>query len=62
VPGGGTVMIVVIFEVGPILEKAERYFDLAGVFKLELEKVDGFISVERLQSLTTEGKYLSFSF
>ena len=55
-------MIVVIFEEGPILEKAERYFDLTGVFKLELEKVDGFISVERLQSLTTEGKYLSFSF
>ena len=55
-------MIVVIFEVGPILEKAERYFDFNGVFKVELEKVDGFISVERLQSLTAEGKDLSFSF
>ena len=41
-------MIVVIFEVGPILEKAERYFDLTGVFKLDLEKIERFISVERL--------------
>ena len=31
-------MIVIIFEVGPILEKAERYFGLTGVFKLELMK------------------------
>ncbi len=46
-------MIVVIFEMGPILEKAERCFDLAGIFRLELEKVDGFISVVRLQSLNT---------
>jgi len=55
-------MIGVIFEVEPIPEKAERYFELAGALKAELEKIDGFISVERFQSLTTEGKYLSLSF
>ncbi len=55
-------MIAVIFEVEPIPEQADRYFQLAGALKSELEKVDGFVSVERFQSLTTEGKYLSLSF
>lgn len=55
-------MIVVIFEVEPVPEKAGRYFELAGALKAELEQVDGFISVERFQSLTTDGRYLSLSF
>jgi heme-degrading monooxygenase HmoA len=55
-------MIVVIFEVEPIPSEVDRYFDLAAALKPELEKVDGFISVERFESLTTEGKYLSLSF
>ncbi len=55
-------MIAVMFEVQPAEGRAERYFELAGQLKSELEKVDGFISVERFQSLTDAGKYLSLSF
>ena len=55
-------MIAVIFEVEPHPEQAERYFELAAALKAELEQVEGFLSVERFQSLTTEGKYLSLSF
>jgi len=55
-------MIAVIFEVTPDPDNAGRYFDLAAELKPELEQVDGFISVERFQSLVDEGKYLSLSF
>ena len=55
-------MIAVIFEVEPKPGQAQAYFDLAAVLRPELEKVDGFISVERFHSLTTEGKYVSLSF
>ena len=54
-------MIVVIFEVEPAAGQADRYFELAAGLRDELQKVDGFISVERFQSLTCEGKYLSLS-
>jgi heme-degrading monooxygenase HmoA len=55
-------VIAVIFEVWPADGKAAQYFDLAAALKPDLERVDGFISVERFQSLTTPGKYLSVSF
>ena len=58
-------MIAVIFEVEfdpEAPDKQERYFALAAGLKPELEKVDGFISVERFQSLVSEGKYVSLSF
>jgi len=55
-------VIVVIFEVWPAEGKAQEYFDLAAALKTDLEKVDGFVSVERFESLTTKGKYLSLSF
>ena len=55
-------MYAVIFEVEPNDGRAERYFELAALLKPELEKVDGFISVERFESLTTKGKFLSLSF
>ncbi|MEM7224877.1 MAG: antibiotic biosynthesis monooxygenase [Pseudomonadota bacterium] len=55
-------MIAVIFEVQPHPDRAARYFELAAGLKAELEQVDGFLSVERFQSLTTEGKFLSLSF
>jgi heme-degrading monooxygenase HmoA len=55
-------MIAVIFEVKLEEERSQRYFDLAAALRPELEKVDGFISVERFQSLVNEGKYLSLSF
>ncbi len=41
--------------------KEAGYFDLAGQLRPELEKVDGFVSVERFESLAQKGKYLSMS-
>jgi heme-degrading monooxygenase HmoA len=55
-------MFAVIFEVQPRAGRAQDYLDIAAALKPELEKIDGFISVERFQSLTTEGKLLSLSF
>jgi heme-degrading monooxygenase HmoA len=55
-------VIAVIFEVWPTEGRAEEYFDLAARLKPELERIDGFISVERFQSLTTPGKFVSLSF
>jgi heme-degrading monooxygenase HmoA len=55
-------VIAVIFEVWPAEGRATEYFDLAALLKAELEHIDGFISIERFESLTTKGKYLSLSF
>ena len=55
-------MIAVIFEVWPAEGRAGEYFDTAAALKGDLEKIDGFISVERFESLVTKGKYLSLSF
>ncbi|XHS79759.1 antibiotic biosynthesis monooxygenase family protein [Burkholderiaceae bacterium UC74_6] len=55
-------MIAVIFEVEPAPGRAERYFELAGQLKEQLVQLDGFISVERFESLTTPGRFLSLSF
>jgi heme-degrading monooxygenase HmoA len=54
-------MIAVIFEVEMKAGRAQEYFDLATRLRTELQKIDGFISVERFESLTTPGKYLSLS-
>jgi heme-degrading monooxygenase HmoA len=54
-------MIVVVFEVMPNEGRAPEYFDLAGKLAPELEKIDGFISVERFESLSSKGKFLSLS-
>ena len=55
-------MLAVIFEIWPSEGRTAEYFDLAAALKSDLEKMDGFISVERFESLTTRGKYLSLSF
>jgi heme-degrading monooxygenase HmoA len=55
-------MIAVIFEVWPTEGRAAEYFDLAAALKTDLERIDGFVSIERFESLTTRGKYLSLSF
>jgi heme-degrading monooxygenase HmoA len=55
-------MIAVIFEVWPADGRAGEYFDLAAALKSDLEKIDGFVSIERFESLVTKGKYLSLSF
>ncbi|SDS01816.1 antibiotic biosynthesis monooxygenase family protein [Bradyrhizobium canariense] len=54
-------MIAVIFEVWPKPEYKQDYLDLAGQLKPILEIIDGFISVERFESLTEKGKILSLS-
>jgi heme-degrading monooxygenase HmoA len=54
-------MIAVIFEVVPAPGKRQDYLDLAASLKSELERMDGFISIERYASLTNEGKILSLS-
>lgn len=58
---GAWTMIAVIFEVEMKAGRAQEYFDLAARLRTELEKIDGFISVERFESLTTPDKYLSLS-
>ncbi len=55
-------MIAVIFEVVPHEDRAQQYFDLAADLREKLQQVDGFLSVERFHSVTTEGKYVSLSF
>ncbi|CDZ44941.1 antibiotic biosynthesis monooxygenase family protein [Neorhizobium galegae] len=55
-------MIAVIFEVIPYLGERHKYLDLAGELRSELETIDGFISIERFESLTLRGKILSLSF
>jgi heme-degrading monooxygenase HmoA len=55
-------VIAVIFEVLPRAGRAQRYFDIAAAMHSELERVDGFVSVERFESLATPGKFLSLSF
>jgi heme-degrading monooxygenase HmoA len=55
-------MIAVIFEVWPKDGRREAYLDIAATLKPLLEEIDGFISVERFESLTQPGKILSLSF
>ena len=55
-------MIAVIFEVMPAPGRSEEYLDIAGGLRPRLDEFDGFISIERFSSLTTEGKILSLSF
>jgi heme-degrading monooxygenase HmoA len=55
-------MIAVIFEVWPAEGRRQEYFDFAAQLRKELETIDGFISIERFESLTQKGKVLSLSF
>lgn len=55
-------MIAVIFEVEPKSDQNQHYFNEAKQLKAYLQKVPGFISIERFQSLTNNSKYLSLSF
>ena len=53
--------IIVLFEVTPTKEGMKRYLELAAQLKPMLSGFDGFISAERFQSLTEEGKLLSMN-
>jgi len=55
-------MIAVIFEVMPHPDRKAEYLDIAAEMKPMVDEVDGFISVERFQSLTNPDKLLSLSF
>jgi heme-degrading monooxygenase HmoA len=53
-------VIAVIFEVWP--NQREDYLDIAAELRPHLKQIDGFISVERFESITEKGKMLSLSF
>lgn len=55
-------MVAVIFEVMPAEGKRDEYFTIAGQLTPELDKIPGFISIERFQSIALPGKILSLSF
>lgn len=55
-------MIAVIFELEPRAELAPHYFELADALKGSLTNVEGFMSIERFESLSKPGRYLSLSF
>jgi heme-degrading monooxygenase HmoA len=54
-------MIAVIFEVVPAAGRKQEYLDLAASLRPALEKIDGFVSIERFESLTNKGKIVSLS-
>jgi heme-degrading monooxygenase HmoA len=53
-------MIAVIFEVEPA--DREAYFRIADELRPLLDEIDGFISIERFQSLNNGSRVLSLSF
>ncbi|MFC3285892.1 antibiotic biosynthesis monooxygenase family protein [Litchfieldella rifensis] len=55
-------MIAVIFEAMPTPDQRQRYFDIATELKPLLDDIEGFISIERFQSLNDPNKLLSLSF
>jgi heme-degrading monooxygenase HmoA len=55
-------MLAVIFELEPIAESKQQYLDIAAALGPELDAIDGFISIERFESLSQPGKLLSLSF
>lgn len=55
-------MIAVIFEVEPSAGRTDDYLNIAARLRPLVENIDGFISIERFQSLVNPGKILSLSF
>jgi heme-degrading monooxygenase HmoA len=55
-------MIAVIFEVLPRETRRDDYLSLAADLRRQLENIDGFLSIERFESLATPGRILSLSF
>ena len=54
-------MIAIIFEVWPADGRRQEYLDIAASLRPLLEEIDGFISIERFESLAEPGKILSLS-
>ena len=55
-------MIAVIFEVWPKADRKQDYLRIAAELKPLLEEIDGFISIERFESLYEPGKFCRFRF
>ena len=55
-------MIAVIFEVWPADGRKQTYLDIAASLKPELEQIDGFLSIERFQSISDPKRFVSLSF
>ena len=55
-------MIAVIFEVWPAQGRKDDYLEIAATLRADLDRIDGFISIERFQSLSDPKKLLSLSF
>ena len=55
-------MMAVIFEVTPAPGQRGAYLDAAAALKPLLAQIDGFVSIERFESLSEHGKLLSLSF
>jgi Uncharacterized enzyme involved in biosynthesis of extracellular polysaccharides len=55
-------VIVVVFEVWPAQGRKDDYLGIAAALRADLDRIDGFISIERFQSLSDPEKLLSLSF
>jgi heme-degrading monooxygenase HmoA len=55
-------MIAVVFEVWPNDGQRQEYLDIAAALRPLLDGIDGFVSIERFESLSQPGKILSLSF
>jgi len=55
-------MIAVIFEFTPNEGRFPDYMAVVDTLREDLAKADGFISLERFESITTKGKFLSLQF
>ena len=55
-------MIAVIFELTPAPGRKQEYLDLAAGLAAELKDRDGFISIERFESISNPGHFVSLSF
>jgi heme-degrading monooxygenase HmoA len=58
----GERMIAVIFELEPAEGRKDDYFRWASQLKAQLERMDGFLSIERFESVSQPGKFVSLSF
>lgn len=55
-------MIAVIFEFTPVPGRFSEYLDLVATLKADLDRAEGFISLERFESISEKGKFVSLQF
>jgi heme-degrading monooxygenase HmoA len=55
-------VVAVIFEVVPHMSRRQEYLEIAAELRQRLDQIEGFISIERFESLSQPGKILSLSF